>query len=1559
MDDPPVAVVEAGMPCAAPQVEIQKFSEWFGALGRVDYRRLKQVGCRLEIFFHSNVIPFTPSTFRFKIVNNTQNSITWRVVQNLRLSNECFVTISPAQGVVERKASSEPISVNVVLFYALTLKHMLYVECSWGNIGKTFYLPIGLNVKPAAPETSLTYWPARIPTTDQLSTLAFRQGGSVFLCTLLGVNVVMKTWAWGSKDPAPPSFEKQLSTFLSLNHPNLIRLIGATTEQCEASLVIEYAANGSLADFFARLALPIKNSMPTRCVAALDVARALAYLHSKGKVHSKLSCRTVLLDQDLRAKVSSFGSIIDAVEETEFVASSGYVTGSVNHLSRSFNCYQFGLFLWELLTDRPQEEAIPLIEAVFSQPPLENSTHPTMMPIVDAIETITAATPHLQHELLQTYPDYVVLMVNCLNPNPAKRPGIVDIVGELTTVCDTPEPRTLLDVNLATNITLKDEHLSLLPRTLINLDLSCNPKITAACASYLPITLQTLNLHKASVLNELAESFLSRLGSHASGSSIAENLDPSIWNAEDAILSLPQWVMGRLSVSGISNIQHIPVKSMTLTYAPHLSDAHIAALPRSLTLLDLDEFSSASITDECIRKLPRGLLSLTIRSSLLSCFCATHLPATLTELNLPNTSQLVSDFALPSGLVSLRVGDSSLFSDFAFLPKSLTILDLGRCPVFLDSDFAKLPPNIQSFAISENSSITSQAIPLLPRSLTALRVGGNADFGVTNREEDWPPGLVSLELPDNISLASYGQSSSQQSLTNRHNRPRGEAISGTSASHNSVGNGPDALVLPPGLTRLDLTANEHITNEYISQLPRTLTFLEVSDETHLTEAGLPNLPPALTSLNIIIPSTYVRELPRRLTSLNIERCHTLVDGCLSDLPAGLVFLKLTCSRVTNAGLLYLPQKLKTLHLIDNVYITDEGVKNLPQGLSKLIIDDGDMLTTACFSLLPRSLVNLVLPPNLMNEATDDSIGELPRAITELNLERNENITNQGIVRLPRTLTSLNLASNENLTDMCIKHMPRSLMYLNVAMSDYLSPSCLIDLPTCQTVVLPNRLLHAIRDRHILDLPRLLTSWDMEHNHEVTAKCFQYLPRCLTKLNMAPQLVQGLNDAKAKFLPPVLTELYLAHNTALTNAAIRFLPLPLTHLDLYWNANLTDAAIPLLPRALLYLNLGCSDLLTDEAAPMLPRKLVQLLVDGNSNFTDRFIQGLPRSLTYIDLSHAFRLTPGCLGVMPPLLTAWEMSPNFLNSIPPSFIQLIPRQLLKLNMWGNTQLNDQCFGSLPAQLTYLNISSATGISNYAIPFLPNTLKTLVLEDNQFLEDSSISYLPRGITYLNLASAARLTENSGRYFPPNMLFLDLSTNTSVNDAWIASLPRSLQSLRVQNGKLTTECLAALPPHLLNFDMPKSLIMAICAENAMLLPRSLTVLNLWCNTQLTSAGLKSLPKVNSLNLAQNATIGDAGLLFLPQALTTLNVSSSKISNSGVQDLPKSLTELHLSSAVLTDDGIKALPRALRRLHIGKAKVTDVCIPHLPPLLIQLTAVGLSKDLLRKHLCHLKFTDA
>jgi serine/threonine protein kinase len=1561
MDGASSPILVASVPAAASQVEIQRFSEWFGALGRTDYHKLKRVGCPLEVFFHHNVSPFKLSEFHLRIKNNTHNSISWRVSQRCRLSNECFVSISPSKGVIDRNATSMPITTHIVLYHTLTLKHMIYIECTWGDTGTTFYLALGLNVQPVEPTSNLNYWRIKIPMSDQLSVIAPRQGGSVLLCSLCGIEVVMKTWTLGSNDPLPKKFENQLSILLSLSHPNLLRLIGAYSEPGEASLFVEYMMNGSLADFLTRASPPIKNSLSVRCTIALHVARALAYLHSKGKVHTKLTARSVLVDEELHAKLSGLSAVVDAVDEA-FIKSRPELAETNREFTRSYNCYQFGLFLWELLSDRPQTEAPFLIPSARSpSPPTTVSpasqashsdfapTSPTTVwqspqipstssPSSEAIYSALYASIDLA--LLSTYPDYVVLMARCLSHEDSTRPSIGDIVGELTTICDTLHSRTIYDLNLSTNQSLRDEHIQYLPRTLHSLDLACNASITVKCASHLPTTLQSITLARSKSVSELSDAVISSFNEtsifslHSPNSSQMPDpapssppltSSPSLTRAKVSkvgVLELPRWLQQNLSLASLSHVSSFPIVEMTLTHATHMTDEYMGLIPRSVTKLELGECNR--VTDRGIALLPPQLVSLTLSSSILSCYVSKHLPQSLTELKLGSSLlRLVSDVPLPPALLTLCLGNTALFADFSMLPRSVLKLDLGRSPNFSDADVPKLPPKLTWLSIAEASLLTSKSIPQFPSSLTHLRIAGSSKFGDHLRDE-WPAGLLALELPDNTSMTS---------------------------AH--------LPFLPRELTRLELSANDHISNDCIPQMPRTLTSMELTDEEMLTEACIPFLPPALLSLNIITPSKCVREIPRRLTSLNLEQCHTLVDGCLSDLPSGLTFLKLCCSRITDAGLLMIPQSLLTLHLINNVYITDKGVRTIPQGLTKLILDDGDGMTPACLKTLPRGLTYLDLPHSILFEVTDELIRDFPPNITELNMERNENLTLAGIVRLPRKLTSLNLASNENLTDSCIKHLPRGLKYLNLSMSDYLSLSCLADLPSCQTVVLPQRLLLNIRDQHVAHLPRQLLFWDLEANQFVTAKAFELLPRSLTSINLSPAMVRGLSDSIAKHIPPLLTELDLSHNTILTDEAISHLPSPLTRLNLYWNTNLTDAAISLLPRGLMYLNLGCNDKLTDACAVGLPRMLLELSIDANANFTDSFITGLPKSLVYLNLTHAYLLTPKCLAHMPPLLTAWEMSPNFLNSIPADLVALIPRHLKKLDLWGNALLNDASLSVLPPHLTFLNASAAAGLTNYAIPSLPATLKSLILEDNRNLEDSSISYLPRGITHLNLASAVRLTENSGRYFPPELLSLDLSANSNVNDTWIHAIPRSIQSLSVQNAKLTVQSLSNLPPNLTSFDMPASLISSITTEIAPLLPRSLTTLNLWCNTQLANVGLRTLPRVTYLNLAQNNVISDSGIALLPPQLTTLILTSNtKITNSSLKDLPKSLTELHLTSAPLTDEGIKDLPRSLKRLHIVKAKVTDNCISELPVNLIQLSATGLSKDALRRHLLRLKFTD-
>ncbi|EPE05468.1 serine-threonine protein [Ophiostoma piceae UAMH 11346] len=87
------------------------------------------------------------------------------------------------------------------------------------------------------------------------------------------------------------------------------------------SLRIEYASRGDLRHYIQKTKNTTSNiesssspvpSMPTRLRMAMDVAKGVAHLHSRGVFHSDLSCRNLFLFDDLRVKLGDFGgSMID------------------------------------------------------------------------------------------------------------------------------------------------------------------------------------------------------------------------------------------------------------------------------------------------------------------------------------------------------------------------------------------------------------------------------------------------------------------------------------------------------------------------------------------------------------------------------------------------------------------------------------------------------------------------------------------------------------------------------------------------------------------------------------------------------------------------------------------------------------------------------------------------------------------------------------------------------------------------------------------------------------------------------------------------------------------------------------------------------------------------------------------------------------------------------------------------------------------------------------------------------------------------------------------------
>jgi serine/threonine protein kinase len=103
----------------------------------------------------------------------------------------------------------------------------------------------------------------------------------------------------------------ELTMLYTHAHPNICALIAHCVDGPTRSLVYEYCANGNLRDRIVAKNTPLL-TWPQRLRIAVGIARGLAFLHSASPnplVHRDVKTSNILLNGDLEAKVSDFGTI--------------------------------------------------------------------------------------------------------------------------------------------------------------------------------------------------------------------------------------------------------------------------------------------------------------------------------------------------------------------------------------------------------------------------------------------------------------------------------------------------------------------------------------------------------------------------------------------------------------------------------------------------------------------------------------------------------------------------------------------------------------------------------------------------------------------------------------------------------------------------------------------------------------------------------------------------------------------------------------------------------------------------------------------------------------------------------------------------------------------------------------------------------------------------------------------------------------------------------------------------------------------------------------------------
>jgi len=214
-------------------------------------------------------------------------------------------------------------------------------------------------------------------------------------------------------EKAIADFKKELNLYSSLSHPCIVTMHGACMDPGKLSIISEFMEGGSLFDKL-KISGPLKREHAVKI--AVDIAKGMSYLSSRGVIHRDLKSSNVLLNENGSAKLSDFGLSRIKEESTTLAQQVGNASWMAPELfqetpiySEASDVYAFGVIMWELLTGKRPFEGR-------NEAQIARMSEKGERPSLDGFEL---GDP------------FVVLMRRCWDHRPVCRPAFQHILGEL------------------------------------------------------------------------------------------------------------------------------------------------------------------------------------------------------------------------------------------------------------------------------------------------------------------------------------------------------------------------------------------------------------------------------------------------------------------------------------------------------------------------------------------------------------------------------------------------------------------------------------------------------------------------------------------------------------------------------------------------------------------------------------------------------------------------------------------------------------------------------------------------------------------------------------------------------------------------------------------------------------------------------------------------------------------------------------------------------------------------------------------------------------------------
>ncbi len=239
--------------------------------------------------------------------------------------------------------------------------------------------------------------------------------GQVFLGVWNGKYVAIKKFNTKEKYNIKYSlnkFIKEINIISNLRHPNVVLYIGASINKLEYYMISEFIPRGSLFDYIH--VHKNKFTENEQLSIAYEIAIALRYLHSRKINHCDLKSSNILLDENMKIKVSDFGlsrlkNYFALNENKGRIGTSHWMPPEIMKAQKyeeSADVYSYGMIVWEMMT---------------SEIPYYGLTPNQIIGLVADSRKIVEI-PKIGHPALKK------LIKNCLLYEPQRRPNFEHII---------------------------------------------------------------------------------------------------------------------------------------------------------------------------------------------------------------------------------------------------------------------------------------------------------------------------------------------------------------------------------------------------------------------------------------------------------------------------------------------------------------------------------------------------------------------------------------------------------------------------------------------------------------------------------------------------------------------------------------------------------------------------------------------------------------------------------------------------------------------------------------------------------------------------------------------------------------------------------------------------------------------------------------------------------------------------------------------------------------------------------------------------------------------------